>query len=147
MDTGQELGMEFSHRLILLGMSAVFFLLILELVRREWLKERYAVLWLATAAFGLLVGMFPGVINLLSNLVHLQRVTTLAAVALIFTLAWLLYFCVVMSRLTERNRLLTQDFGVLNSVVRRMEEDHRKQKQRIEALVSADGHREENGEG
>ena len=108
-----ELGIQPGHRAALMGRSVVLFLLVLELVRRGLLKERYALLWLATSMVGLAVGLFPGMIVELAVLFHFQMLTGLFVIAFLFTLAVIIGYSVVISRLSERNRRLTQEVALL----------------------------------
>lgn len=117
----QSLELQGPHRVALLIMSLVLLGLVLELVRRGMLKERYALLWLATSLFGLVLGIFPGLIVKLSQLLHFQFVTVLLALTFLFTLGLVLSFSVVISRLSERNRELTQEVALLENALKKLE--------------------------
>ncbi len=110
-----------SHRLALLVLSILLLLVVLELVRRGLLKERYALLWLATSAFGLLVGVFPMLIVKFAEWTRLQFVTVMFLAAFLFILALLLSFSIVISRLVERNRELTQEVALLANALEQPE--------------------------
>ncbi|NUM54107.1 MAG: DUF2304 domain-containing protein [Candidatus Hydrogenedentes bacterium] len=109
------------HRIGILGMSLSLMLLVLELVRRGWLKEKYALLWLGTAGVSVLVGVFPNIIVAAANLFHFQYLTVLFTVYFLFTLGLVMSFSVVISQLAERNRELTQELALLAHTVERME--------------------------
>ena len=113
METAEEYGLAGSHRVVLLILSVALLCLVLELVRRGLLKERYALLWLAAAAFGLVVGVFPQTILFVSRVFHLQRLTVLFTLTFLFLLGLVLSFSVVISRLAERNRELSQEVALL----------------------------------
>ena len=110
----ENLGFSTGHRLGLLVTSVVLLLVVLELVRRRSLKERYALLWLAASGAGLAVGLFPVVIVWVSRALHVQFLTVFFALAFLFLLGLVLTFSVVMSRLSERNRELAQEVGLLS---------------------------------
>lgn len=112
-----------SHRIALGLLSVVLFGLVLELVRREHLKERYALLWLGTSAMGLVIGIFPGVIVWFAETFHFQMITTLFVVSFLYVLGIVLSFTVIISRLSERNRRLAQEVALLAHRVQRMEEN------------------------
>lgn len=116
--------MELVHSLGLLALSVMLLVLVLELVRRGLLKERYALLWLATSLVGLAVGIFPNVIVVLSRALHFQYLTVLFIISFIFTLGLILTFSVVISRLVERNRVLTQEVALLATKVKTLEGHH-----------------------
>ena len=71
--TGEaQTGFETAHRIGLAAVSILLLLLVLELVRRGLLKERYALLWLAASAFGLIIGIFPQIIVFLAGALPLS---------------------------------------------------------------------------
>ena len=109
------------HRVGILGMSLLLVLLVLELVRRGWLKEKYALLWLGAAGASLLVGVFPHLIVATANTFHFQYLTVLFTVYFLFTLGLVMSFSVVISQLSERNRELTQELALLAHTVERIE--------------------------
>ena len=119
---GQE-GFYAVHRLGLFLLSLGMFALVLELVRRGFLKERYALLWLAVAACGLFVGIFPGIIARLSLLLEFQYLTVVSMFAFLFLVLLVLVFSVVLSRLSERTRELAQEVTLLTQRLERMERD------------------------
>lgn len=102
------------HRLALMALSVALFALVLELVRRDRLKERYALLWLATSAFGLFVGIFPGLIEWAARIFRFQMLTLLFVAAFLFFLGVILGHTVIISRLVERNRKLAQEVALLS---------------------------------
>lgn len=115
-------GFYWSHRVGLLLISLGFVLLVLELVRREHLKERYALLWLAAAACGLGVGLFPGVITWTSSVFGFQYLTVFYVGSFLFLLLLVLAFTVVISKLSERNRTLAQEVALLAQRVEQLED-------------------------
>lgn len=114
-------GFYWSHRVGLLLISLGFMVLVLELVRREHLKERYALLWLAAAACGLGVGLFPGVIAWTSSAFGFQYLTVFYVGSFLFLLLLVLAFTVVISKLSERNRSLAQEVALLARRVEQLE--------------------------
>ena len=121
MESTQQLDFTMAHRIGLLVVSLLLFGLVLELVRRRQFKERYALLWLAVSLFGLMVGIFPTTIVWIARLVHVQFLTVFFAAAFIFFLGLVLSFSVVISRLSEQNRELAQEFALLARRVEKIE--------------------------
>lgn len=113
MDGVAQTGIQTAHRGGILGLSVLLLLIVLEIVRRGYLKERYALLWLATAGLSLIVGLFPSVITRLAHIFNFQYLTVLFAMYFAFTLALVLCFTIIISRLAERNRELTQEVALL----------------------------------
>lgn len=113
-----------AHRAGLLLFSVLLLGLVLELVRRRRFKERYALLWLATSLFGLLVGVFPGIIVALARALHVQFLTVFFALAFLFLLGLVLTFSIVISRLSEQNRELAQEAALLAHRLKALEDEH-----------------------
>ena len=120
-DTTEMIGFYLSHRIGLLLVSVTFMAVVLELVRRSHLKERYALLWLGAALFGLLLGLFPQAIVWFSQTVGFQYLTVFYVISFVFLLMLVLAFTVVISKLTERNRELAQEVALLSHRVTRLE--------------------------
>jgi len=89
-------------------------LLVLELVRRRHLREEYALLWLATGAVLLLLSLSRPLLDTLAELTGIfYPPSALFLVALLFVLAILLHFSVILTRLTQQNRELAQQLALL----------------------------------
>lgn len=114
-------GFHLAHRIGILAVNLLLFAGVIELVRRGLLKERYALLWLAVSGAGLVLGVYPNSIVLASNLFGFQYLTTVFVLSFLFLMALLLVFSVILSRLSERHRALTQELALLEERVRRME--------------------------
>lgn len=104
-------------RVMLIGLAVSLgaLVFVLELVRRQKLREDYSLLWLATA-FVLLILFISR--PLLDQLAGLIGVTTyppaaLFAVAIFFVLAILLHFSTVLTRLTRENKRIAQQMAIL----------------------------------
>lgn len=123
MGDAAQMAIQDPHRIAITVLSVVLFGLVLELVRREYLKERYALLWLGTAGVGLVIGIFPVLIARAADAVHFQLVTTLFVVSFLYVLGIILSFTVIISKLAERNRRLAQDVALLAHRVQRIEEN------------------------
>ena len=89
-------------------------LLVLELVRRRHLREEYALLWLATGAVLLLLSLSRPLLDTLAELTGIfYPPSALFLVALLFVLAILLHFSIILTRLTQQNRELAQQLALL----------------------------------
>lgn len=117
----EHVGLYGSHRIALLVLSIGLLLLVLELVRRNLLRERYALLWLGTSVVGVIVGLFPNLIVDFSTWMRFQYLTALFFITFIFVLALVLAFSVVLSRQSERNRRLAQEVALLHNRLKRLE--------------------------
>jgi len=114
-------GLQFSHRIAILALSLGLLGLVLELVRRGMLKERYALVWLLTACGGLAIGIAPGLIVAIADLFHFQYLTVIFVVYFFFSFGLVLNFSIVISQLYERNRALTQEVALLAHALERLE--------------------------
>ena len=119
-----QVGFYHAHRFGLLGVSILLVILVLELVRRGHLKERYALLWLFVSAMGLIVGIFPGIIVKLSLWFGFQYLTVVYVFSIVFLMGVVLAFTVIISRLSERNRDLAQEVALLDVRLRQLEDSH-----------------------
>lgn len=103
-------------------------LLVLELVRRRHLREEYALLWLATGAVLLLLSLSRPLLDTLATLTGIfYPPSALFLVALLFVLAILLHFSIVLTRLTQQNRELAQQLALLRHDLEQktsVDEDH-----------------------
>ena len=89
-------------------------LLVLELVRRRRLREEYALLWLVTGAVLLLLSLSRPLLDTLAELTGIYYPpSALFLVALLFVLAILMHFSIVITRLTQENRELARHIALL----------------------------------
>jgi len=109
-----------SQRLEVIILAVVVCALIFELVRREHLMERYAILWLLAGATVLVLGLWSGLLSTLAHAVGIYYTpSALFAVAFLFVLALLVHFSVTVSRLSDQNTILAQRVALLQ---RRLEQ-------------------------
>ena len=102
------------HLRILIGILCFALVgIIIGLIRKNRLKEHYAIIWLFTALSIFIFGIWPNSLNLISRIVRLHHLTTLFMVAFLFLLAIVLHFTLAISQLFDRNRRLTQEVAWL----------------------------------
>jgi hypothetical protein len=103
--------------------SLLLVIVVLELVRGRRLKERYALLWLATGAVLLVLSAWRGGLNTLAGWLGVTGYppAVLFAVATLFVLLVLLHYSTVISKLTDENVELAQRIALLEERVRRPE--------------------------
>jgi len=96
---------------------------IVELIRRRYLRESYAMLWLAFAAVMIVLGLFPSLLFYLSdNVLHLYYLTTAGMICFLFLLAIILQYSVVLSRRADENRHMAQKMALLEERLERLED-------------------------
>jgi hypothetical protein len=101
--------------------SLLLLLIVLELVRGRRLKERYALLWIATGGVLLVLSAWRGGLNTIAGWVGVETYppAVLFAVATLFILLVLLHYSTVLSRLTDENVELAQRIALLEERVAR----------------------------
>jgi hypothetical protein len=98
-----------------IGTSIVVFVLLIELVRRRQLREEYAWLWLLTGAAMILLVSWPGLLAFVTHAIGAATpLTTLLIFSLLFLLAIVVHYSVMISRLTLRVKNLTQELALLS---------------------------------
>jgi len=102
--------------------SLVLLVIVLELVRGRRLKERYALLWLATGGVLLVLSAWRGALNTIAGWVGVETYppAVLFAVATLFILLVLLHYSTVLSNLTDENVELAQRIALLEERVGRL---------------------------
>ena len=109
-------------RVSLVGVAAslLLILVVLELVRGRRLKERYALLWLATGVVLLVLSAWRGGLNTVAGWLGVTGYppAVLFAVATLFILLVLLHYSTVISKLTDENVALAQRIALLEQSVR-----------------------------
>lgn len=105
-----------------LGALASFSLVVvvLELIRSRRLRERYALLWLATGVVLTGLSAWRQGLNTIAGWVGVRSYppAVLFAVGILFILAVLLHYSTVISRLSDQNVLLAQRVALLEQEVR-----------------------------
>ena len=104
--------------------SVLLILVILELIRGRRLKERYALLWLATGVVLLVLSAWRGGLNTVAGWLGVTGYppAVLFAVATLFILLVLLHYSTVLSKLTDENVELAQRVALLEERVGRLTE-------------------------
>jgi len=104
-------------------LAAVFLLVIvLEMVRRRRLMERYALLWMLAALVILALAVWQGALNRLADLLGIYSApNALFFIAVGFVLLLLLHFSAAMSRLADQSKVLAQRQAILEQQVRELE--------------------------
>jgi hypothetical protein len=102
------------QRIIAIIVAGGLLLVILELVRRKRLMERYALLWLFSTVILLVLAAWQGLMNTLASAVGIAYPpSALFAVAFGFVVVLLVHFSMAVSRLTDQNKVLAQRVGLL----------------------------------
>ncbi len=100
--------------------SVVLLVVVLELIRSRRLRERYALLWLATGIVLLVLSAWRSGLNTIAGWVGVTGYppAVLFAVATLFILLVLLDYSTVISRLSDQNTMLAQRLALLEQRLR-----------------------------
>ena len=99
--------------LAMFGSGSVF-IIVIELIRRGRLKERYSLLWLCASALLLTLSLSRGVLEYFSHALGIYYPPSLLfLLAFLFLLLITLHFSVVVSGLSEKNKKLAQELALL----------------------------------
>lgn len=103
-----------STYIIALVGSLIVLGLIVEMLRRRQLSEKYAVLWLLVGLVLLFLTIFPGVVTMLTGAIGVALPTNLMFfVAIVFLTAVALHLSWEVSRLESETRKLAEDLAIL----------------------------------
>ncbi len=100
--------------------SLVLLLVVLELIRSRRLRERYALLWLATGAVLVVLSAWRGGLNTIAGWLGVRGYppAVLFAVGLLFVILVLLHYSTVISRLADQSTILAQRIAILEAKLR-----------------------------
>jgi hypothetical protein len=95
--------------------SLLLILVVLELIRSRRLRERYALLWLATGVVLLVLSSWRGGLNTIAGWFGVTGYppAVLFAVGVLFILLVLLHYSTVISKLADQNVILAQRLALL----------------------------------
>lgn len=108
-------------RIVAAVLALVFMLLILDLIRRDRLQERYSVIWLL-AGIGMLAGAaFPALLEFVADLMGVRDTNVaLFSIVLLLLLGLALNFSVLMSRQADQITRLAQELALEKAKAQRL---------------------------
>ena len=97
--------------------SVGLLVVVFELIRSRRLRERYALLWLATGVVLLVLSIWRSGLNTIADWVGVTGYppAVLFAVGILFILVVLLHYSTVISRLSDQNTILAQKLALLET--------------------------------
>ena len=110
---GAQVHLTSQTRIVAAIIALFFMLLILDLIRRDKLQERYSVIWLV-AGLGMLAGAaFPGLLEVVANAMGVRNTNVaLFSIVLLLLLGLALNFSVIMSRQAAQITRLAQERAI-----------------------------------
>ena len=104
--------------------SLVLFIFVIDFIRRNLLKEKYAVLWISLSIVVTMLSLWKSLLDRLAGFVGVAYAPSLLFfVAFIFVLLILLHFSVVISIFHDKNKGLTQELAMLKDKVETLESE------------------------
>jgi hypothetical protein len=103
--------------------SLLLLLVVFELIRSRRLRERYALLWLATGVILLVLSVWRDGLNTIARWLGVTGYppAVLFAVGLLFVVLVLLHYSTVISKLADQNTILAQRLAILEAKLRERE--------------------------
>jgi len=100
--------------------SLLLLLVVFELIRSRRLRERYALLWLATGLVLLLLSVWREGLNTIAGWLGVTSYppAVLFAIGLLFVVLVLLHYSTVISKLADQNTILAQRLAILEAKLR-----------------------------
>jgi hypothetical protein len=115
--------METKMQIFAIVAAASLFVVILELLRRRSLLERYALLWLLSALVLLALSVWGGLLEELAGALGVKYApNALFIVAFGFVLVLLLHFSLAVSRLSDQSKVLAQRLAIMEERLHRQEQ-------------------------
>jgi hypothetical protein len=116
LGAGTPLGISIAATIVSIAMLLVVF----ELIRSRRLRERYALLWLATGIVLVVLSAWRGGLNTIAGWFGVRGYppAVLFAVGLLFVIVVLLHYSTVISRLVDQNTILAQRLALLEAKLR-----------------------------
>lgn len=99
--------------------SVILFFFLLYLIRKKRIKEEFSLLWLFFGIIFIVFSTWRSGLDFIANLVGITYPP--AAMILLFMLAFffiLIEFSTIISRLSDRNKNLTQEIGLLKMEIK-----------------------------
>lgn len=110
-------------QIISIAASIALFAVVIDFIRRGLLKEKYSVLWLASAISIIILSFWKSLLDRVAVMIGVGYPPSLLfLVAFIFILLIILHFSVAISVLHERNKTLTQELTLLKAAFKDMKE-------------------------
>jgi hypothetical protein len=114
--------MDVRIQLLAIAGSGALLVLVLELVRRRRLLERYALLWLFSAVVLLVLAVWRGLLEEVAEALGIAYApNALFFLAFSAILVLLLHFSVAVSRLADQSKILAQRLAMADERLRRLE--------------------------
>ena len=111
-------------KIIAVIVSGFIFFTVIELIRRDRLKERYSLIWLAASMVLIVFSSWRGLLHFIALKLGIYYPPSfLFLLAIGFLIVLLLHFSTIISSQSDQNKRLAQEIGILRSRLDRLEKD------------------------
>lgn len=118
------LRIQFLSLIFSLGTAAIVF----ELIRKRRIMEKYSLIWFGSAIVLLVLTVWKDLLEKFATFLGIYYApSALFTIAAFCGMAMLLHITVVISRLTEQNKTLAQEIGLLRHKLQLLEQNDQKQ--------------------
>ncbi len=108
--------MPLTARLFVIGVSLIFFFVVLRMIRRRTLGLEYSILWFALTGFALLAGLVQRQADAFSRLIGIDYPPALFFfLCVVVLLAIVLHLTVRLARLADAQRSLAREIALLRA--------------------------------
>lgn len=109
--------------------SLLLFIFILRLVKRKKLKEEYSLLWLGFGIVFIVLSIFKPLLEIVASTIGIVYAPAALLLILVISVFFILIqFSIVISRLTEGNKNLTQEVGILKAEIKKLQQSFKDRK-------------------
>lgn len=113
-----EVPLTMSLRIVAILLAVSFFLIVVDLIRRRKLLEKYAITWFVLSLAVILIALVPPILGTITDFLNIAEPTNaLFFIAIVFILSFLLRVTVHISSLNERLTRLNQEVSILKKEI------------------------------
>ncbi|MDY0297304.1 MAG: DUF2304 domain-containing protein [Acidobacteriota bacterium] len=110
-------------QIVLIVSSALFLVFIFELTRKKRIRESYSLVWFLSGIIMLVFSVFRDLLEKLAAFFNVNYAPALIIpITLLIGLLLGIHFSIIISRLTEDNKRLIQEIGLLEQRLKELED-------------------------
>jgi len=103
--------------------SILILIMIIELIRKKKLMEEYTIIWLLFGMIFLVFSIWRDGLEVVSRLVGIgYPPATIFLILIMGIFAILIHYSLIISKITERNKILVQEIGLLKQEIKQLKE-------------------------
>ncbi len=100
--------------IILIIASILFFAFIVNMVRSKRMELKYALTWILTSTSFVLLSIFPGILDVISEILHVKEPVNAIFLSVIFLLLVIVFtLTLALSRNSRRVKVLSQEIAII----------------------------------